>query len=131
MRYLERYALLNSIDDKWIDHLSSMEMLREGIGLRAYGQKDPRIEYIHEAFEMFEGLKTRIQEDTVQFLFRVKVHDGSGEAIRGRSQVRVTRTNRDDDGRGTTFRRAERKVGRNEQCPCGSGRKFKRCHGAA
>jgi len=130
MRELERVALLHTIDDKWIDHLSSIEVLREGIGLRAYGQKDPRLEYINEAFNMFEGLKSRIQEDTIRFLFRVKVHDPEGASLKHKSPVGAIRTNRDDDGRGTTFRRADRKVGRNDACPCGSGRKFKKCHGA-
>jgi len=129
MRELERFALLRTIDDKWIDHLASMDMLREGIGLRAYGQKDPRLEYIHEAFNMFEGLKSRISEDVVQFLYRVKVQEQSPEHLRPQSAVGPTRTNRDDDGQGATFRRSGAKVGRNDPCPCGSGKKFKKCHG--
>jgi preprotein translocase subunit SecA len=131
MRQLERVGLLHVIDDKWIDHLSSMDMLREGIGLRAYGQKDPRIEYINEAFEAFEGLKKRIQEDTIRFLYRVRVHDETGEDIakkQAKDRPVVTRTNRDDDGQGTTVRKPD-KVGRNDLCPCGSGKKYKRCHG--
>jgi preprotein translocase subunit SecA len=128
LRELERVALLHTIDDKWIDHLQSMDMLREGIGLRAYGQKDPRLEYINEAFNEFQGLKQRIREDTINFLYKVRVHDGS-QAPQMHEAPKATRTNRDEDGKGTTMRRPDKKVGRNDPCPCGSGKKYKKCHG--
>ena len=131
LRELERVALLHTIDDKWIDHLQSMDMLREGIGLRAYGQKDPRLEYINEAFNEFESLKQRIQEDTINFLYKVRVHDGSSAPQMHGPQVQVTGTNRDDEGKGHTVRRSGEKVGRNDACPCGSGKKYKKCHGKA
>lgn len=124
MRELERFALLRILDEKWIDHLYSMDILREGIGLRAYGQKDPRIEYINEAFDAFEGLKERIQEDTVRFLYRVQVQVGK---FQERKKVKVTGTNREEEGVQTL--RKGKKVGRNEPCPCGSGKKYKKCCG--
>lgn len=125
LRQLERMVLLHMIDSKWIDHLCGMDSLREGIGLRAYGQKDPRIEYIHEAFEMFEGLKRSIEEDTVKYLFRVQV-----VAQDYTPQYRVTGTNRDGNGDGKPVPVTSSKVGRNDPCPCGSGKKYKKCHGA-
>ena len=131
LRELERMALLHTIDDKWIDHLQSMDMLREGIGLRAYGQKDPRLEYIAEAFNEFEGLKQRIREDTINFLFRVRVHEGAEAPQMHAPQVQITGTNRDDESGATPVRRPNSKVGRNDACPCGSGKKFKKCHGRA
>ena len=124
MRELERFALLRILDEKWIDHLYSMDILREGIGLRAYGQKDPRIEYINEAFDAFEGLKERIQEDTVRFLYRVQVQTGR---LQEKRKVKVTGTNREEEG--TQTLRKGKKVGRNEPCPCGSGKKYKKCCG--
>jgi preprotein translocase subunit SecA len=125
MRQLERFALLRILDEKWIDHLYSMDILREGIGLRAYGQKDPRIEYINEAFDAFEGLKERIQEDTIKFLYRVQVQVGS---LKEQRKVQVTGTNRSEESGQTTVKRQD-KVGRNESCPCGSGKKYKKCCG--
>jgi len=107
-----------------------MDMLREGIGLRGYGQKDPRIEYINEAFEAFEGLKSRIQDDTVRYLYKVEIKVETGLREKAKARVRGLHTNKDEDGRGVTIRRAERKVGRNDPCPCGSGKKYKKCHGA-
>ncbi len=125
MRQLERFALLRILDEKWIDHLYSMDILREGIGLRAYGQKDPRIEYINEAFDAFEDLKERIQEDTVKFLFRVQV---KVDSMKEKRKVHVTGTNRGEDGGAVVAKKSE-KVGRNEPCPCGSGKKYKKCCG--
>ena len=125
MRQLERFALLRILDEKWIDHLYSMDILREGIGLRAYGQKDPRIEYINEAFDAFEDLKERIQEDTIKFLFRVQV---KVDSMKEKRKVHVTGTNRGEDGAAVTTKKSE-KVGRNEPCPCGSGKKYKKCCG--
>src|SRR4029077_5539469 len=116
MRDLERIGLLHTIDDKWIDHLQNMDLLREGIGLRAYAQKDPRLEYIAEAFEEFERLKQRIQEDTINFLFKVRVHSQEAPQM-GTPAAREPRPNRDEDGKGTSVRRPAGKVGRNDPCP--------------
>ncbi|MDQ7822893.1 MAG: preprotein translocase subunit SecA [Candidatus Eremiobacteraeota bacterium] len=126
MRQLERFALLRILDEKWIDHLYSMDILREGIGLRAYGQKDPRIEYINEAFDAFEALKERIQEETIKFLYRVQVQVGPLKETR---KARETRINRGEDGGVPVMARRGQKVGRNELCPCGSGKKYKKCCG--
>jgi preprotein translocase subunit SecA len=126
MRQLERFALLRVLDEKWIDHLYSMDILREGIGLRAYGQKDPRIEYINEAFDAFEGLKERIQEDTIRFLYRVQVKVDSLKETRRPQAVKINR----GEGEGAAVQtRKVQKVGRNEPCSCGSGKKFKKCCG--
>ena len=126
MRQLERYVLLQMIDTKWIDHLYAMDILKEGIGLRAYGQKDPRIEYNKESFEMFESLKANIKDDTIKYLFKVQLVDNLPNEAE--SNVKVTGTNRDESGKGITVRR-EDKIGRNEPCPCGSGKKYKKCCG--
>ncbi len=128
MRELERRALLWAIDSKWIDHLRNMDALREGIGLRAYGQKDPRIEYINEAYEMFDSLKRNIEEDTIRYLYRVQVRKAEEEAARAPS-YRVTGTNREDEGGSKRPVTRDAKVGRNDPCPCGSGQKYKKCHG--
>jgi len=126
MRQLERFALLRVLDEKWIDHLYSMDILREGIGLRAYGQKDPRFEYINEAFDAFEGLKERIQEDTLKCLYRVQVKVDSLKETR---RPQAVRTNRGDGDGAPVQTRKVQKVGRNEPCSCGSGKKFKKCCG--
>ncbi|MFH1452580.1 MAG: preprotein translocase subunit SecA [Armatimonadota bacterium] len=124
MRQLERYILLQIVDTKWIDHLYSMDLLREGIGLRAYGQKDPRIEYINEAFEAFEALKSNIQEDAVKFIYRVQLVKPEEQ----KQAAKVTSLSHGDAEPKTPVRREE-KVGRNDPCPCGSGRKHKKCCG--
>jgi preprotein translocase subunit SecA len=126
MRQLERFALLRVLDEKWIDHLYSMDILREGIGLRAYGQKDPRIEYINEAFDAFEGLKERIQDDTIKFLYRVQV---KVDSLRETRRPQVTRINRGEGEGEAVQTRKVQKVGRNEPCSCGSGKKYKKCCG--
>ncbi|MHB2020488.1 MAG: SEC-C metal-binding domain-containing protein, partial [Candidatus Xenobia bacterium] len=133
MRYLERIILLRMIDEKWIDHLHSMDRLREGIGLRAYGQKDPKIEYINEGYQMFQNLIQSIEEETVRLLYLVQVaRDGQEPVGPKRRSPQVTKTNRDEDGgSGQTVRRAQDKVGRNDSCPCGSGKKYKKCCGTA
>ncbi len=128
MRQIERFALLKVIDDKWIDHLYAMEMLREGVGLRGYGQKDPRVEYINEAFSMFEGLKSRIVEDTLQFLYKVEIRAAPRETAASHRNIRTNREDGQPAG-GGTVRRETRKVGRNDACPCGSGKKYKKCCG--
>lgn len=128
MRQIERFALLKMIDDKWIDHLYAMEMLREGVGLRGYGQKDPRVEYINEAYSMFEGLKSRIMEETLHFLYKVEIRAAPRETATSHRNIRTNR----EEGESVpakTVRRETRKVGRNDACPCGSGKKYKKCCG--
>jgi preprotein translocase subunit SecA len=169
----QRYLLLPIIDRQWVDHLYVMDHLKTGIGLRGYGQKDPRVEYEKEAFEIFESLKNNISDEAIKGVFRVVIEHGppqqelvpypsgaqfepipSGELVpqpvaaggripaeqveqllgpmpgTGRS-VQQFHTNKDDEEPAKPIHRDQPKVGRNELCPCGSGKKFKRCHGAA
>ncbi|MBT9588749.1 preprotein translocase subunit SecA [bacterium] len=128
MRSFEKWVLLQTLDGKWIDHLQSIDMLREGIGLRGYGQKDPQIEFIKEAFEMFEGLKHRIQEDTVRLLFKLEVRQGEDipedSVIEEAHEVGVPVAEEPPAARG----RVRSKMSRNDPCWCGSGTKWKKCH---
>ncbi|MGB6600911.1 MAG: preprotein translocase subunit SecA [Candidatus Cybelea sp.] len=174
----QRYLLLPIIDRQWVDHLYVMDHLKTGIGLRGYGQKDPRVEYEKEAFEIFESLKNNIADEAVKGVFRVQIEHGppppqfgdgggatpaslppftpipSGELVpqpvtagnalppqqveqllgpmpgAGR-RVQQFHTNTDDESPAKPVQRDQPKVGRNEMCPCGSGKKYKRCHGAA
>jgi preprotein translocase subunit SecA len=169
----QRYLLLPIIDRQWVDHLWVMDHLKTGIGLRGYGQKDPRVEYEKEAFEIFESLKNNISDEAIKGVFRVVIEHGppqqemmpypsgqqfepipSGELVpqpvaaggrvpvqqveqllgpmpgTGRS-VQQFHTNKDDEEPAKPIHRDQPKVGRNELCPCGSGKKFKRCHGTA
>ena len=143
MRVLERGVMLRVIDSKWMDHLHVMDSLREGIGLRAYGQKDPLLEYKHEAYEMFMEMIAAIQEGIVTLIFKVRLVDPAQAVAQRQIQGR---TNEDTIGGTSGFLSAARdgaergsdsapmqrkvdKVGRNEPCPCGSGLKYKRCCG--
>jgi preprotein translocase subunit SecA len=137
IRAVERWLMLQIIDNKWMDHLQTMDDLRDGIGLRAYGQRDPLIEYIRESREYFEAMIESLKEDTLKTLFRVQVKS-EGIKEKAKSHAQVTREHRGQeqagwssssgDGQGTTIRKAP-KVGRNESCPCGSGKKYKKCCG--
>ena len=135
MRELERLVLLQTLDRKWIDHLYAMDALREGIGLRAYGQANPLIEYQKEGYALFEQLKHDVLEETVKFLYMVQVQPASAVPVHPvRPAYRVARESGDGDrarshaGDGGVPVRAV-KVGRNDPCPCGSGKKYKKCHG--
>ena len=125
MRQLERVIMLRVVDSKWMEYLDAIDELREGIGLRAYGQRDPFIEYTRESHEMFQSLIARIQEDIVRYAFKVRV-----AAVRpqGPRQAAVA-TNRGQEAPPQPVRRAGKKIGRNEPCPCGSGKKYKKCCG--
>ncbi len=174
MRHHERMIMLSVIDQQWKDHLLSMDHLKEGIGLRGYGQHDPLVEYKKESFEMFEAMMQRFQEDTVRYLYLMQIlerpaespqptlvagdepgdtpsqHSGDGN---GRRHPRMVSTSADEleeafmrrkrreleqarmAGAGEAQQvqqvvRGQEKVGRNDPCPCGSGKKFKKCHGA-
>lgn len=127
LRNFERYIMLRTIDTLWMDHLQNMDDLREGVGLRAYGQQDPLIVYKIESYQMFQGLMEAIQEETVSFLFRMQVRE---EAPEQQKRARNLVTNRGEDGEvKVAQRKVARKVGRNEPCPCGSGKKYKKCCG--
>ncbi len=131
MRYLEKMLLLQVIDHHWKDHLLGMDHLRDGIGLRGYGQKDPLIEYKREGFDMFSAMMDRIKSDVLERLFRV-------QAVRGEQPPPVPTPappprmvlNRSDEPAPQSAHRQADKVGRNDPCPCGSGKKYKKCHGA-
>ncbi|HHY91705.1 MAG TPA: preprotein translocase subunit SecA, partial [Firmicutes bacterium] len=129
LRELERVVLLRVVDSKWMEHLDNMDDLREGIGLRAYGQHDPLVEYKREAYEMFQGMVARIQEDAVRYLFKVRV-EKEKPAPERRSAFRNVSTNTaGENGPQQPFRRQGKKIGRNDPCPCGSGKKYKKCCG--
>jgi preprotein translocase subunit SecA len=137
MRHLEKVIMLQLIDTRWKDHLLAMDHLKEGIGLRGYAQKNPLNEYKREAFEIFSAMMSLIKTEITAYLFKIQAgkveetvpkmdgrrpryieHRGGGPAGNG-------------DGKPAPVRREGRKIGRNEPCPCGSGKKYKRCCGAA
>lgn len=125
MRELERVVLLKVVDQKWMDHLDDMDQLRDGIGLRAYGQRDPLVEYKREGYEMFEQMIHSIQEDTVRLLYHVKV-----EKPPEREQVaQPISASHGDGGERRQPVKKGKKIGRNDPCPCGSGKKYKECCG--
>jgi preprotein translocase subunit SecA len=157
--FFARHFYLEEIDAQWIDHLKSMDQLREGIGLRGYGQKDPKIEYKKEGFEMFRQMMDRISANVSYKLFRLRL-ERQQQAAQGAQQQPAQREEKlpefkhkerrmvaqhasaggapqGGDGQAAaepekqkTVRREAPKVGRNEPCPCGSGKKYKKCHGA-
>lgn len=127
MRELERRALLRSVDEKWMDHIDAMDQLKYGIGLRAYGQHDPVIEYKREGFDMFDEMIRNIQQDTLKMLLHIKKEN----IVVKREQVaKPTVASHGDDGVRKPKKRDVSKVGRNDPCPCGSGKKYKKCCGA-
>jgi preprotein translocase subunit SecA len=151
MRHMERMVLLQVMDSKWKDHLYAMDCLREGIGLRAYGQRDPLIEYQHEAFTMFTDMVERIKEDAIEYLFKVQavqeeklgvfnlihkeLEHGQRNAFREmplKQKESLPKEPQEPTGppiKQDTYKREEPKVGRNDPCPCGSGKKYKKCCG--
>ena len=125
IREIERVILLKVIDRKWMDHIDDMDQLRQGIGLQAYGQRDPKIEYKLAGYEMFEDMTKAIREDTVRLLFHVHI----AEKVEREQVAKVTGTNKDDSVAKAPVKRMEAKVYPNDPCPCGSGKKYKNCHG--
>jgi preprotein translocase subunit SecA len=163
LRYHERMIMLSVLDTQWKDHLLNMDHLKEGIGLRGYGQHDPLVEYKRESFDMFEGMMRRFQEETARYLFHMQIVDtaptpvaagvgGDGQQSQPAPRKRAS-TSIDDleaqfqrrkkrelqearmagsNGNATAPQqvvRGQAKVGRNDPCPCGSGKKYKKCHG--
>ncbi len=127
MRELERMVMLQVIDSKWRDHLSEMDYLKEGIGLRAIGQKDPLVEYKNEAFELFQSMMQSIKEDFVKYIFHVQVVQEEAarphlRAVSGGNESAVTK-----GAAPSRPKKTGKKVGRNDPCPCGSGKKYKKC----
>ncbi len=123
MRELERVVMLKVVDQKWMDHIDNMDQLRQGIGLRAYGQRDPVVEYKFEGFDMFEEMIRHIQEDTVKIIYHTHV-----EHLPQREKVAEPTSAVHGDGPQQPVVKGQ-KVGRNESCPCGSGKKYKKCCG--
>ena len=159
MQYLVRYILLQVIDTKWKEHLYGLDNLREGIGLRAYGQRDPLVEYKREAFDMFDAMSDVIKEEAVELLFRVQqvhetklanpIEDSKAQYIHPEAGISESkapassqmprgmgapspfspRNEVSDDQAPAPIKRSHEKVGRNDTCPCGSGKKYKKCCG--
>lgn len=125
MRELERVILLKVIDRKWMDHIDDMDQLRQGIGLQAYGQRDPLVEYKLSGYEMFDEMTENIRQDTVRLLLRVKLE----QKVEREQVAKVTGTNKDDSGPKAPKKRENTKVYPNDPCPCGSGKKYKQCCG--
>jgi preprotein translocase subunit SecA len=149
MRLHERFVMLQVVDQQWKDHLLAIDHLKEGIGLRGYGQRDPLVEYKKESFELFTLMKERIEDQIVQYLFRLQpvIREAEGEVVdedarhapvpmpaRRSGNVNYSygaAASGGQDAKVETIHRSAPKVGRNEPCPCGSGKKYKKCHGAA
>jgi len=143
-RQLERYLILSVLDAQWKDHLLALDHLKEGIGMRAYGQRDPLVEYKRESFELFQEMMERLEDQVVQYLYRVELVQAPPQQQRRRQvahrEVKAEATGLQGErreaqhspttGPPTTVRRSTPKVGRNDPCPCGSGKKYKKCHGA-
>ncbi|MGI6018388.1 MAG: preprotein translocase subunit SecA [Marvinbryantia sp.] len=125
MRELERVIILKVIDRKWMDHIDDMDQLRQGIGLQAYGQKDPLVEFKMNGYEMFDEMTRNIQSDTVRLMFHVRVE----EKVEREEVARVTGTNKDESQARAPKKHAEDKIYPNDPCPCGSGKKYKQCCG--
>jgi preprotein translocase subunit SecA len=135
MRFHERMIMLQVVDAQWKDHLLTMDHLKEGIGLRGYGQRDPLVEYKRESFDMFESLMDRVEDETLRYLFLMKTPEEQEEMIR-QYQRRKRREQAEMQmvGGGVAEKPQQvirrEKIGRNDPCPCGSGKKYKKCHGA-
>ncbi len=125
IREVERVVLLKAIDRKWMDHIDDMDQLRQGVGLQAYGQRDPLVEYKMSGYEMFDEMTQNIKEETVRILFHVHVE----QKVEREQVAKVTGTNKDDSAGKSPTKRMEAKVYPNDPCPCGSGKKYKQCHG--
>ena len=126
---LERMIALQIIDSQWVAHLQDMEHMKEGIGLRGYGQLDPLKEYQKEGFALFEGIMDRIREETLSMLFRIQLMRRRPEEM-PKKKKKLHLSHGDEAAKPTTIRRKEKKIGRNDPCPCGSGKKYKKCCGA-
>ncbi|MBP3729204.1 MAG: preprotein translocase subunit SecA [Lachnospiraceae bacterium] len=125
MREIERVILLRCVDRRWMNHIDDMEQLRQGIGLQAYGQKNPVVEYKMQGFDMFESMTAGIQEDTVQALLHIRQE----QRVEREQVAKAVATNRDDTIVKAPVKRTDAKIYPNDPCPCGSGKKYKQCHG--
>ncbi|MCD8326130.1 MAG: preprotein translocase subunit SecA [Lachnospiraceae bacterium] len=125
MREIERVILLKCVDRKWMDHIDDMDQLRQGIGLAAYGQKDPLVEYKMSGYDLFEEMTNNIREETVRVLYRVKLE----QKVEREQVAKVTGTNKDETAVRKPIRKEAKKIYPNDPCPCGSGKKYKQCCG--
>ena len=125
MRELERVILLKVVDRKWMDNIDDMDQLRQGIGLQAYGSRDPVVEYRMKGYEMFQDMNRAIQEDTARLILHVRIE----EKVEREQVAKETGTNKDDTVKKDPVKRKAKKIGRNDPCPCGSGLKYKNCCG--
>ncbi len=125
IREAERVILLKVIDRKWMDHIDDMDQMRQSIGLRAYGQRDPLVEYKFAGFDMFEEMEDAIRQDTVKSMLHIRVE----QKVEREEVAKVTGTNKDDTSAKAPVKRKSAKIGRNDPCPCGSGLKYKQCCG--
>jgi len=130
LEQLERFIILQIIDDQWVAHLQDMDQMKEGIGLRGYGQLDPLKEYQKEGFALFGGIMDRISDETLRTLSRLQLIKREPEQMPRRKNRAMNLSHGGEGSGAVTVRRKEKKVGRNEPCPCGSGKKYKRCCGA-
>lgn len=130
MENLERSILLRSVDSAWMEHIDNMDQLRQGIGLRAYGQNDPVKEYTKEGFAMFEDMILRIQEETVKYLYNLSIRKVPIEQAAAPASQEIKTNEGEIQGEAKSQTRHVKKVGRNDPCPCGSGKKYKNCCGA-
>jgi len=128
MREFEKVVLLRAIDSKWTDHIDAMDQLRHGIHLRAYGQTDPLREYQAEGFAMFEEMVTSIENDAAKYVMKAEIRNNLEREEVAKGQA----VNPKEDGEKVTKKPVRRaaNIGRNDPCPCGSGKKYKNCHGA-
>ncbi|MFR3729918.1 preprotein translocase subunit SecA [Lacrimispora sp.] len=125
IREIERVILLKVIDNKWMSHIDDMDQLRQGIGLQAYGQRDPLVEYKMSGYQMFDEMTAAIREETVRVLFHIRVE----QKVEREAAAKVTGTNKDESGPKAPVKKIEAKVYPNDPCPCGSGKKYKQCCG--
>ena len=125
LREFERVILLRVIDRKWMDHIDDMDQLRQGIGLQAYGQRNPLSEYKMMGFDMFEAMEAAISEDTVKTLMHIRIE----QKVEREEVAKITGTNRDDSVAKAPIKRQDKKIMPNDPCPCGSGKKYKFCCG--
>lgn len=129
LRGVECMVVLQVVDNLWKEHLLSMDHLKEGIGLRGYGQQDPLVVYKREGFDMFTEMIERIKEETVRYLFRIQIARPEEIAAKEKARQEKITYSHGDENASTPVRRTKKKVGRNQPCPCGSGKKYKKCCG--
>jgi preprotein translocase subunit SecA len=130
MRLVERSLLLRAIDTLWVEHIDQMDHMRSGIGLVGYGQKDPLVEYKKEAYRMFNNLLTNIRKQLVYSIFKISITSNQNTNSTIPAPIRNNVNLSAGPAANLSLAKDNKKVGRNDPCPCGSGKKYKKCHGA-